>query len=1172
MGKRQNGSWRLRKIGFLNWYLFGAREIEMGDLTAIIGHNGSGKSSILDAMQTILTGNHASLNQLNALVQGTRSSKEGRRTVKDYCLGVVSDSDDESDQRTECWTHIFMCFERNDTGQQATIGLSMTAHVEAEREDVKARWIVEGEMLSPEDFIARTMVVGEYTVLDWRTVLSRLHERNLSVTLSTGAELFVKEVCSRIGPKNAKVDPSKFIKNIRNVMLLREIRSPTEFIRNYVLDAKPLELEGLRKSISRYDSIQKTIDDLLVRISEVVRMAEIVRRIEGRIRTHIRNQFTLQQGLLHYHGGLACAASQKISELTSKIADLDTRIPQLRTDYDDSERRFEDLIRQKNESDANRAIGSLAERVTLLDRSLAEMRRNGEQASAVVRSVKALKDTVAPYNKGLAERLAAVATPLTSDDGIIILLALMKGSFVRDLEMVASVIERTLDDEKGDLRRTDDEIAALRENIARVRRGERVISPGTQNLVKALKSAGIKAVPLCDLVETVDADWHKTLEAFLGVARESLIVPPEQYTAALRVFRQGGDKFHRAALVNTTKTNETAAALPGSLATVATVYDPHARAFLDYRTGRVMLVETEEDLKREDNAVTRDLMVAGGRTVRRMDNPKTLMMGVIHTEQILQRLEIELSVLESGRNVRDQRIMGLSQESKAISTVASIIKNVDPADLAGTSDRIRRSIDERQQYLDDIQRYESETIREFDEQIAAVRSQKEAALRAYNDANADRRVFEGDLEKAVIEKKENSEKVDTERQIAMQLFATRGSMLPEREMDEIRWWLGEDIPEAPSFPSAKDDPFVGEVNYVDDPQKDLYHRLINLKEVFLKNTLNRAQYDAAELMSDIAVYGQKYNLPKPEFMSIQAREFLDNFPAARAWILEQKDALEKNDLIKHQDNAAQIHQEAISHFRGDFIGKLSSAIHEMDVRMSELNRHLKDRAFHGLVLQFAKTSSRKFNDMLELLKAARDPSFEFNLFTTAATSSDPVSKAMRFLENLARTPEYDLSELQDPRNYFEFDIVMTKDGQRRSSMTQRNATGSGGEAQLPVYVSLASALAATAYPVGPQDGGIPLAVFDEAFNRMDVASVAEYLSFLSDIGLQAVIAAPDTARGTFIQTVDTIVTISRVGRFVSVDVQHIKPYTHDQFRRENPALRGFDRFKEEQSRMIVAAE
>src|SRR5690606_38524473 len=58
--------YKLTRVSLHNWYLVDALDIEIHGSTAIIGQTGAGKSSVLDAIQTALSGNNRNVIELNA--------------------------------------------------------------------------------------------------------------------------------------------------------------------------------------------------------------------------------------------------------------------------------------------------------------------------------------------------------------------------------------------------------------------------------------------------------------------------------------------------------------------------------------------------------------------------------------------------------------------------------------------------------------------------------------------------------------------------------------------------------------------------------------------------------------------------------------------------------------------------------------------------------------------------------------------------------------------------------------------------------------------------------------------------------------------------------------------------------------------------------------------------
>ena len=85
----------------------------------------------------------------------------------------------------------------------------------------------------------------------------------------------------------------------------------------------------------------------------------------------------------------------------------------------------------------------------------------------------------------------------------------------------------------------------------------------------------------------------------------------------------------------------------------------------------------------------------------------------------------------------------------------------------------------------------------------------------------------------------------------------------------------------------------------------------------------------------------------------------------------------------------------------------------------------------------------------------------------------------------------ELRELQDYRNYLQYDIRIHYPNGDRALLSQINAKKSGGETTTPFYVAMAASFA-QAYRLNqarPSDT-IRLALFDEAFGKMDTARTA----------------------------------------------------------------------------------
>ena len=80
---------RLMRISLVNWYLFESDDLDInGESIMLTGSNGAGKSTILDAIQTILAGADENKLMYNAASSDGRGSG---RSIRSYALGEVTE-------------------------------------------------------------------------------------------------------------------------------------------------------------------------------------------------------------------------------------------------------------------------------------------------------------------------------------------------------------------------------------------------------------------------------------------------------------------------------------------------------------------------------------------------------------------------------------------------------------------------------------------------------------------------------------------------------------------------------------------------------------------------------------------------------------------------------------------------------------------------------------------------------------------------------------------------------------------------------------------------------------------------------------------------------------------------------------------------------------------------
>jgi putative exonuclease SbcCD C subunit len=232
-----------------------------------------------------------------------------------------------------------------------------------------------------------------------------------------------------------------------------------------------------------------------------------------------------------------------------------------------------------------------------------------------------------------------------------------------------------------------------------------------------------------------------------------------------------------------------------------------------------------------------------------------------------------------------------------------------------------------------------------------------------------------------------------------------------------------------------------------------------------------------------------------------------------------------------------------------------------------MNRGLADHPFHNERYSFHHTRLVEFQPILKIIEIGKtSPEALDMLFRGDEVPEDfPHRDTLREIEMLLEDPQKDFSEFEDYRNFFTFEIVMEDIvSGRKTRWETRRGTGSGAEQQVPIYVSIGSSLASV-YGSGGRHGGrapgMALAIFDEAFSKMDGKNQRQMMSFYKKLGLQIIIAAPNEKRVAVLEHIDTVIEVDRIGESARATVAQLKERARAELRAMDPDLLSDDDLK-----------
>jgi energy-coupling factor transporter ATP-binding protein EcfA2 len=215
-----------------------------------------------------------------------------------------------------------------------------------------------------------------------------------------------------------------------------------------------------------------------------------------------------------------------------------------------------------------------------------------------------------------------------------------------------------------------------------------------------------------------------------------------------------------------------------------------------------------------------------------------------------------------------------------------------------------------------------------------------------------------------------------------------------------------------------------------------------------------------------------------------------------------------NQVLSERSGAFQEQQEIITEetrtlFEQFIMQDLLSALRERVTRLMDMSRRinkiLKDREFGSNRYAFSAKPLDPYKRLYTLIKNYSEFSAE-----------NPARELKEFIEEhqdaIINTEPGDMPELLDYRNWFHYELQV-KTGDKETTMDRKTKSiGSGGEQAVPNYLLILT-IAHFLYDVPAVK--LPLLLFDEAFYGIDAQRRDQLLAFASDLKLQLFVASPD---------------------------------------------------------------
>jgi uncharacterized protein YPO0396 len=1157
----------LKRVSLHNWYLFEAEDLEFTGAVGIVGPTGSGKSSLLDAIQTVLTGNNGNYLDLNP-VAGEASD----RTVLEYCLGCVVDVDNGNPQRDSAETTVVLTFQDDASGRHVAVGMMFLAAAAGSRLVERAMFVVRGCDFRIAEFVVQDDD-GE-SMLEQDEILAHLKRRfGDDFEKKDNSVRFAEEFLGAMRPSPTP-DARRFLSRFTNAMAAKEIQDPTDFVRRFVLDPSPLKIDRVRETIAAWRFYQSELERLEDHMSK---LSEVRGRFATWARQHVRAHSERYVAVFCERLGTEHA----LTEFERERDDANERIERHGRivenhrlsikEHEASALRWKSMIA---ESDASSMASVVGDSKVAADRERTDAARDFVSMVRAIAGLSVLhrvRSRVASRLHGAVDASLALASAVSSlgkldEDKVGSLVATAERTL--SLLGIADLLDTQRDELFKEIALLDADILDLERRIGEGSGARTYLSSATSRFLRELEERGIPARSLPDVVDVSDASWAFSLEALLGAFREAVIVDPQHLDRAFDHLFRSRNQLHSCRLVHTRRVRARRANVrPGSIAEVATTVDADARAFIEQQVGHYQRAHTHEDLERLDHAIMRDGKTASGVGMRVHRDAEPL-LGARAQAAARERASVEL---RSKRETRASLIVEREELSTALQAIARLGENV--------LERLTEL--ESKLHVADLR------SRDLAIQLANLDSPELRRMRAEADqAEKLRDEYQKELDDEL--RKKNEAEIAVGR-INLQIEAAR-LRVGEKECEEEALCVEQ---ESASFKQLI---ALSEPEHTIETMRD--ELLVHVAQrsgadlrSFLASThaaaLERAQTSALQASGSatravnafnttvVALYGQS-PLADDATKELQF-----------SWIVVRLGQLQNHELLPHRARVIEARAEVERSVKEDLLTKLFEKFEIVRSQLTTLNARLENFDFVGQRYSFRRRFEKSLKPIADLaIAVGRNP--DRGLAILEGDDADTkLVKAMETIERIV-SEQSDAGDLADYRKYFTFEMLFA-DFQGRpiagdldesddeidashavtaSEVSKKIGKMSGGQRQAPYYVAIAASMVVTYYPGGARGGdtnGMGLVLFDEAFNKLDVPNTQGLINFYKKLGLQVLVAAPEEKRASFLECVDSIVTVSRPQNttMLYVDTSVAGSRAIEEMRRANPEHAGVEAFRSE---------
>lgn len=1056
----------LTKVKLINWHTFSNTEFEIYKNALITGENGTGKSTILDAIQYVLTVGKCKFNKA--------ASDIGNRTLESYIRCKTGIEGHEYVRNGDVTTYIALEFFDEKNKDYQIIGTVID--------------LPSGGRLNRDFFQILDCQINDVTFIEDRKVLTKKEFKN-ALTNNKQQGLFKDKIKEgeRLFGTALGVKP-KYFDLVTRALAFKAIDNVYQFIVDFLLKEDFVDIQNLRDSIKHYKVLE---EKLKVSKKECDTLEEVVQFHNH----YLENAFQID---------ILDCTKEKLYE------------KELRSLIENSQKRYqtiEDQLKfiQQKLNQLHQDEESYQEKYHQLDQSLRE-----NDTYNLKNDLKKECDRLKKEKEDKQKEYMDLLDELQQEANLLKELRIQK-AFIKAIENeeyqtegLSTYLRKVEQEIKEKTNKTNDQLSSLQlvitqnvkqyneyqEEYTSLKENQLYYRKEIQELIHLLNEQltkhfgkDIEVKPLCEYIEVKDEKWRNALEGYLNSQRFDLIIEPEYFEYALLVYEEYKNKrgIYGVGIVDVAKLAKYEnVALKETLADQLECKNTYARWYVNMLLSKVHCVDDVTQLRNYPTAITPTCMLYKNYTARAL-NPRIYNKPYIG----LGAIKIQLKTIEQQLETLQQEIKQQKVELEALKNTQSLLKKSNADKILYRIDLLDKYHNLEKEYQEVNERYQKleldDSIISLQEECDVVKKQLEQTKKEKENALMKKGSLENNLEtfREQLEETQKSYDVLHEKIIQFEMDHLELSQKTDQQVIDYLKRFGKDFKAMNS-----------EIDY----QKSLYQ--------------NKARQVESKIEMKMKDYNDEYN--------IGFENSLKDIESYKQRYHQLKDM----DILSKEEKTRQAKLKCEESFKTSFISGLNEKIENAKRDIYELNKGLAQRDFNGETYEFcvSPTSRDDFKEYYKIIQSGKEYMANNLLSETLNESQrrimDELFIKLSSVENDQETEKM-LLEYTDYRNYLDYDIKIKYDSGDYAYFSKVNKEKSGGETQTPFYVIMAASFEQVVRNRNQNEDFGCVVIFDEAFNNMDEQRIQEMIKFYNEREIQTFIAVPPSRASTIIPYVNT---------------------------------------------------